>query len=271
MSVADDLEKLHQLHQSGALSDTDLATAKARLLAGGDGNAAPAVAVTMPTSNNTPMIVGAVVAAGALLAAGYFMAAKPAATSPDQSAASTPTPVEVAQPVAPQQVAAPIEQPVAPTPEPSRPEADPSVAALAQQLEEIAHEPAAPTPHRKPWAQVASAEARKLFFGSGDGIANAIQRITHPSGVSPTLQRYEVVEEGHQVACVLEVAWHGGILGTSYVTRIAWRFADSGHISASVATDSAVMPVAPANALRLDEYFRDQLYPQLSAEIEGSR
>jgi len=41
MHVSEEIKRLHELHQAGALSDAEFAQAKARLLAAGDGPAAP--------------------------------------------------------------------------------------------------------------------------------------------------------------------------------------------------------------------------------------
>lgn len=41
MAMSDELARLHELHRSGALSDEEFATAKARVLATGDGASGP--------------------------------------------------------------------------------------------------------------------------------------------------------------------------------------------------------------------------------------
>jgi phage shock protein C len=45
MTMADELEKLHRLVQSGALTPAEYESAKARLLAGGAGGAEPSLAI----------------------------------------------------------------------------------------------------------------------------------------------------------------------------------------------------------------------------------
>ena len=42
MNIADEIKRLHELHQAGALSDAEFAQAKARLLAAGDTSASSA-------------------------------------------------------------------------------------------------------------------------------------------------------------------------------------------------------------------------------------
>jgi len=59
MSVADELAKLAQLHSNGALSDTEFAAAKARLLDGADAAANPATGIKAGSpSHQGPTLAG---------------------------------------------------------------------------------------------------------------------------------------------------------------------------------------------------------------------
>ena len=76
MSVAEELEKLHQLHSSGALSDAEFESAKARVLGASSEPAATAAPPTAPQpvpKTKTPRWVTWVVVLAIIFGGGWFL------------------------------------------------------------------------------------------------------------------------------------------------------------------------------------------------------
>ena len=120
-----------------------------------------------------------------------------------------------------------------------------------------------------PWRDRADTAARKLIELNKEQIASAIQGITHPTGKEPALSEYTVSKLADRILVNLKVDWKGGIVGTSYVTSVAWEIGEMGHIEAKVTLDSALTAIDPKNKEMLNDYFRTKVYPTFFSDMGG--
>lgn len=111
------------------------------------------------------------------------------------------------------------------------------------------------------WTMYATAQLRKLLNGSSQNIAASIQGITHPSGNTPQLGSYNVLNLGNRMMVQIVVYWRGGVLGTTYQTSVNWELTPNQHLGAKVVGDSAMVAIAPQNQQALDNYFSQNVYP----------
>ena len=125
----------------------------------------------------------------------------------------------------------------------------------------------APSWAAQSWPDRAHAAVVEWFRGpQGVTVAQAIQRITHPTGSDANLANLDVRHVGESLSVRLTVTWVGG-LGTAHSTIVAWDFDRRGHRSAAVLSDDAITNVSEKSARRLDTYFRDSLYPALRDSV----
>lgn len=123
-----------------------------------------------------------------------------------------------------------------------------------------------------PWGDRAETALRGMLDGrNGAIVASSIQSITHPTGENPSLGDYSVRRVGDRLSVRISVNWQGGLLklggrGANYTTAVAWEFSEGGHVSTTVVSDTSVIDVSRANARRLDDWFRAELYPVLHSD-----
>jgi hypothetical protein len=111
-----------------------------------------------------------------------------------------------------------------------------------------------------PWADRAESVLKITMDKNRDTIATSVQGICHPTGSHPSFDSYDIRRVGDMFSVDIRVKWKGGLLGQEYTTVVIWEFKQSGQVRAAVTSESAVVGVAPANAKKLDEWFRTQMY-----------
>lgn len=118
-----------------------------------------------------------------------------------------------------------------------------------------------------PWVDRADVELRSMLNeGAGATVAQAIQRITHPTGSGASLEGLEIRHVGIALSVRLSVRWTGG-LGAEHTTVVAWNLNGSNHGGANVLADSSPIPIARSNARQLDQYFANDVYPILRSRL----
>ena len=115
----------------------------------------------------------------------------------------------------------------------------------------------------KDWDDRAEGVARLLVNSNQNYIAEQIQSLTHPSGNTPSLVSTVVAKVDDSIVIQMSVTWFGGFTNTAYQTSVAWGFNKSSHIIARVSGDTASFGVKPANAILLNNFFQNNLYPLL--------
>jgi hypothetical protein len=120
-----------------------------------------------------------------------------------------------------------------------------------------------------PWSDRAETAARKLVDLNKQGLASAIQGITHASGGHPALARYSISKSPDQIRVELVIEWKGGLLGGDYATTVAWDIGQSHYISAAVIADSAPVGISARDKTALDDYFRMKVYPAFYSDMGG--
>lgn len=120
-----------------------------------------------------------------------------------------------------------------------------------------------------PWPDRAEPALRPFMSANADLVARAIQGITHPSGKEPDLQEFDIAKLSDRVQVTIKVTWKGGVIGTQYQTVVVWELAESGHVSATVLYDTALIQVAEQNKGQLDTFFRSKIYPAAYRSIEA--
>jgi predicted nucleic acid-binding Zn ribbon protein len=124
--------------------------------------------------------------------------------------------------------------------------------------------------HVVPWIERADTTLRRMLDGDdGIALARTVQKITHPLGENPSLGGYDVRRMGDRISVRISTNWEGGIVkmdghGARYTTDVVWEFGESGHVSATIISDTFSVGMAQSNAGRqLDDWFRAELYPVL--------
>jgi hypothetical protein len=88
-----------------------------------------------------------------------------------------------------------------------------------------------------------------------DAVARRARTIVHPTGTGGRLSALHVGKRGDTYVVTIGVDWTGGFTSAAYTTTIVWTFRPSGHVSAAIDRDTAVVHVAADNAKELDAYF----------------
>ncbi|MFZ3320731.1 MAG: hypothetical protein WA190_00055 [Usitatibacter sp.] len=120
-----------------------------------------------------------------------------------------------------------------------------------------------------PWSDRAEIAAKKLVTKNELGIAESVQRITHPTGKSPTFNRFSISKLSNRILVEIVVDWRGGFVGGNYSTVVLWEISDKGHVGAKVTADSAPTHIGDRNKDDLNEYFRTKVYPAFFSDIGG--
>ena len=114
------------------------------------------------------------------------------------------------------------------------------------------------------WLGRADAETAQLLQGdNAASVAAEILGRTHPTGEAAFIRGVQIRHVGETLSVRIAVGWKGGLIGTAYVTSVAWEFDRHQHVQAVVVADSAPVGVSRKNAFKLDQYFRNELYPIL--------
>lgn len=119
------------------------------------------------------------------------------------------------------------------------------------------------------WINAATIQLRTLMNGSAQNIAASIQGVTHPTGTSPMLANFNVLNLGDRMMVQINVAWRGGVLGTAYQTSVNWEFTPDSHLSAKVVGDTAMIAIEPQNLQMLDGYFRQSVWPVFYSNMQN--
>lgn len=109
---------------------------------------------------------------------------------------------------------------------------------------------------------------RSWVEANKQSLAKELRSRMHPSGRDERLVGSKVIDNGDQSSLLMTIQWSGALLRTQYETVVRWNVASTNHIQAVVESDTAKIPVAEKNRIELDEFFRDQAWPQISALIE---
>lgn len=120
-----------------------------------------------------------------------------------------------------------------------------------------------------PWVDRAEIAARKLIEKNESKMAEAVQRIAHPTGKSPTFKSLSISKLSDRILVEITVDWKGGFVGGEYSTVVVWEISDKSHVGAKVTTDSAPTRIADRNKDDLNEYFRTKVYPAFHSDIGG--
>jgi len=102
---------------------------------------------------------------------------------------------------------------------------------------------------------------RLLCSGMLTTLASELLKDTHPSGKSPRVVGYQVVNNERQAIAIIKFEWSGGLSGARYTTTVEWALTTFTHVAARVVADSAPFAVDAAHARLLDDYFRYQAFP----------
>jgi hypothetical protein len=95
----------------------------------------------------------------------------------------------------------------------------------------------------------------------GVNIARSIQHIAHPTGSDADLTNFSNTVVGNEtIQVTLVITWTGGF-GGSHLMTVRWTFDRLAHRRAIVTSDDAPVGISAKNALQLDAYFRDEVYP----------
>jgi hypothetical protein len=113
-----------------------------------------------------------------------------------------------------------------------------------------------------PWVYAAARAVHEVFNANGPGIADAVQRITHPTGSRATMTGVRIDPEGSTAAVRFDVAW-GGLLRTHFVTQVLWEFDERRHIQAVVTGDTAPVHPSKADTARLNQFLADKILPRV--------
>ncbi len=96
-------------------------------------------------------------------------------------------------------------------------------------------------------------------------MAVELLKLTHPTGRNPAITSVKRSDSQGPTAVEIELGWEGGLTRTRYTTRITWEFAREGHIQTTVSDDGGVaFHVDAEHKRRVDAFFRDQMFPNLS-------
>lgn len=119
------------------------------------------------------------------------------------------------------------------------------------------------------WIDAATIQLRNLMNGSAQNIATSIQGVTHPSGNSPTMSSYNVLNLGDRVMVQITVAWRGGLLGNTYQTSVNWEVTPDTDLGAKVVGDTAMIAIESRNLHALDDYFRQSVWPVFFSNMQS--
>lgn len=119
-----------------------------------------------------------------------------------------------------------------------------------------------------PWVDRAETAVRNMLDGQDGAVASSIQTLTHPTGENPSLGGYVVRRVGDRLSVRISVNWQGGLVkmdgrGANYTTDVVWELSEAGHASTTIVSDTSAIKVSRANARRLDDWFRAEMYPVL--------
>lgn len=125
------------------------------------------------------------------------------------------------------------------------------------------------------WPSRAEAAVKKVLKGSdGQMIANSVLGICHSSGQYPAIQAVDV-SHGREmntgpvyVTVEMTMTWKGAFGGLRRFS-VQWSFDRKEHVFAHVVDDDAPVHVSKADAVRLDTYFRDTVFPLVVAMTNG--
>jgi len=118
-----------------------------------------------------------------------------------------------------------------------------------------------------PWPDRAEAVVKTLVQSNQQNIADAIQRILHPTGKNSSMDGFDISKLNDSIIVELRISWQGGFLGGDYTTVVAWEIGEGNHMQAKVTQDTAVVAVGDDNLRHLDEYFRTKVYPAFISGI----
>jgi hypothetical protein len=113
------------------------------------------------------------------------------------------------------------------------------------------------------WADRADAVVTNILNRRGTAIATSIVRIIHPYDLPDRLRRFEVRHEGDGLSVLLKIGWEGDHGGGYHTTLVTWEFDQRQHRHAEASDNSGYSVTDP---VRLDAYFRDELYPLIRQE-----
>lgn len=119
------------------------------------------------------------------------------------------------------------------------------------------------------WINAATNQLRIMLNGSAQNIATSIQGVTHPSGNSPTMSSYNVLNMGDRVMVQITVAWRGGMLGNIYQTSVNWEVTPDAQLGAKVVGDTAMIAIEPRNLRALDDYFKQSVWPVFYSNMQS--
>jgi hypothetical protein len=94
--------------------------------------------------------------------------------------------------------------------------------------------------------------------------------VAHPTGDNPSLSSISFSHDKDGVTCLFQVSWNGAVLHTQYLTSVAWRLNEQGHVSATLVRDSSRIAASPGTAAGLEEYFRTKLWPAVARNLGQS-
>jgi hypothetical protein len=132
-----------------------------------------------------------------------------------------------------------------------------------------------PTARADGWPSRAEGAVRKILKGNdAQVIANSVLGICHSSGQYPAIQGVDVTHGREMntgpvyVKVQMTITWKGAFGGLRRFT-VEWSFDRNEHVDASVVDDDAPVHVSKADAVRLNTYFRDKVFPMVVAMTNG--
>lgn len=119
------------------------------------------------------------------------------------------------------------------------------------------------------WVNAATVQLQNLIQGGAQNIASSIQGVTHPSGNTPVLVNFNVLNLGDRMMVQMNVSWRGGILGNPYQTSVNWELTSDAHLGAKVVGDTAMVAIEAQNLQTLDNYFKQSVWPVFYSNMQN--
>ena len=113
------------------------------------------------------------------------------------------------------------------------------------------------------WADRAEAAARQYVLANAQQLADSIQRIAHPAGRRPELTNLDFSRVGDRLLARIAVAWSDASKRRGYAAWVYWEFGEHGHARAQIVSHTSPVKIGAESAARIEDLFRDQVYPAI--------
>lgn len=112
-----------------------------------------------------------------------------------------------------------------------------------------------------PWSESARSAVRITTEKSKNEIATSIINLTHPFGIKPKLDSYDVTSNGDVITVYYNCSFKGGFFETDYTLKLKWSFSKMQNFGVSIVKDDTMLGVMPQMMDELNRYFQTEIYP----------